>query len=71
FTLTGRSVVPNNPFQDEISVERHLTDYDLEIDKALPLTSTTPLLEFDIPLPQEKRDRVVGTRSIYRIQSRR
>ena len=71
FTLTGRSVVPNNPFEDEISVERHLTDYDLEIDKALPLTSTTPLLEFDIPLPQEKRDRVVGTRSIYRIQSRR
>ena len=70
FSLTGRNVVPDNPFEDAEAVENYLLEFDLQIDKVLPLTSTTGLLEFEVPLAQEKRDRIVGSRSIYRIKSR-
>ena len=70
FSLTGRNVFPDNPFEGAEAVGNYLLEFDLQIDKLLPLASTTGLLDFEVPLAQEKRDRIVGSRSIYRIKRR-
>ena len=46
FSLTGRNVVPDNPFGDAEAVGNYLLEFDLQTDKILPLTSTTGLLDF-------------------------
>lgn len=71
FSLTGRSVMPSNPFANTSDVEKWLSDFDLEIERRIPLSSTTQMLNFEIPLAQNQRDRIVGTRSIWCIRRRR
>lgn len=68
FSLTGRSVVPSNPFEDVSSVERWLMEFNLGVERQLPLAMTTQMLDLGTPLSQTNRDRMVGTRSIWCIR---
>lgn len=70
FSMTGRSVVPSNPFEDDSSVEAWLNEFDLQVDRKFPLQSTTAMLNFDVPLAQEQRDRIVGSRCIWCIKKK-
>ena len=53
FSSTRRNVVSDNPFEDAEAVENYLLKFDPQIDKLLPLTSTTGLLDFEVPLAQK------------------
>ena len=71
FSLTGREVEPANPFDDLAAVKDWLAEFNLQVERELPLTSTTARLKFDVSIPQEQRDRIVGSRSIWRIKKRK
>lgn len=71
FSLTGRAVVPSNPFENSGDVEAWLQEFDLQVEKKIPLTSTTSMLDFDVPVSQSQRDRIVGSRCIWCIATAR
>lgn len=68
FSLTGREVAHSNPFEQAADVKNRLAKYDLVVEQELPLTSTTTRLQFDVELAQEQRNRIVGSRSIWKIK---
>ena len=68
--MTGRSVVPGNPFENDSVVEAWLDEFDLRVERKFPLQSTTAMLNFEVPLPQTQRDRIVGSRCIWCIKKK-
>ena len=52
FSSTGRNVISDNPFKGTEAGENYLLKFNPQIDKLLPLTSTTGLLDFEVPLAQ-------------------
>lgn len=70
FSMTGRSVVPGNPFENDAVVEAWLDEFDLRVERKFPLQSTTAMLNFEVPLPQTQRDRIVGSRCIWCIKKK-
>lgn len=69
FSLTGRSVVPDNPFQTEFEIEQWLNDHDLAVERTLPLSAATEMLDFEIPIPQSLREQIVGSRKIWCVRA--
>lgn len=70
FSLTGREVAQANPFEHYVDAKKKFAEYDLAVDREISLASTTARLQFDVNLPQDQRDRIVGSRSIWQISRR-
>lgn len=67
FSLTGRSVIPDNPFQTEDCIHRLLGDCGLRVEATVPLGSATSLLKLEHEISPARRDQIVGTRKIWQI----
>lgn len=68
FALTGREVVPENPFQTEEDIHQLLSEYGLAVESTIALSDVTAELQFDVDIPQKQRDAIVGTRKIWRVK---
>ncbi len=68
FALTGREVVPENPFQTEADIHQYLDDHDLAVDSTVSLRDVTSELQFEVDIPQAQRDAIVGTRRVWRVK---
>lgn len=69
FGLTGRTVVPSNPFKSEDCILRWLNQYGMSVESTVPLRNTTSMLSFDVPIGTEQRTRIVGNRKIWRLSA--
>ena len=70
FSMTGRSVIPINPFESEECVHRWLAKFGLHTHSTVSLADAAELIKFDMPIDPELRHAIVGSRKIWRISAR-
>lgn len=70
FALTGREVVPANPFQSDECILRRIHQFGMRLESTIPLRGMTKQLEFGSTLSQKDRNGIVGSRKTWRLSAK-
>lgn len=71
FQLTKRDVMPDNPFESEACILSFLNDHQLVAESTVSLSDVCDKLCLDEEITLEKRRKIVGSRKIWRIGSKK